>query len=89
MEERLAVFCEPPAPTVRNGAGFLTFGVGVGNPVLAHPVIEAEVRAIAAGGGEADEELVGLQLVKQVEAALEGVLGATQSWPRVLVAPLR
>jgi hypothetical protein len=44
---------------------------------------------LAGGGGEADEELVGFQLVDEVEAALQRVLGALDVRARIFVAPLR
>lgn len=55
--------------------------------MLADPVVEAEIRRTAKADREADEELIGLQLMHQVETAGKRVLGPLDNWPRVLVTP--
>jgi hypothetical protein len=67
----------------------LGLGVGGNDRLLAHPVVEPELGMLAGGGGKANEELVGFQLMDEVEPALQRVLGALDVRARVLVAPLR
>ena len=74
-------------PAIRRGAVLVGLGVGGDDLVLADPVVEAEISSVVGGNGEADEEVVRLQLVDEVESAGERVLGALDEGSWVLVAP--
>ena len=88
VKKELAVRGKEPAPAIRNRAVLVGFGVGGDDLVLAYPVIKANVLRVARGDHEADEELVGLQLVNQVEASFQRMFGPLDELFRTLVAPL-
>ena len=71
------------------GATFLALSVGGRDLVLADPVIEAEIGALTGSGGEANEELVGLELVDEMEVAFQRVLCTLEVGPGIFVAPVR
>src|SRR5579859_1365132 len=87
VKQDLTVVGQKATPSVWRGPVLVGLGVGGEDLVLTDPVVEAEVSSAAAGEGEADEELVGLQLVDEVEAASKSILGALDERSWVLVAP--
>jgi len=87
VQQQLTVSGEKPTPAVGGRATFLALSVGGRDLVLADPVIEAEIAALSCCSGEAHEELVGLQLVDEVEVAFQGVLRTLEVGPRIVVAP--
>jgi hypothetical protein len=89
VDQQLTFLSEKATPPIRRGAMVVRLCVSCGDLVLTDPVIKAEIANIACRNGKADEELVGLQLVHEVEAAGKSVLGTLDERARVLVAPLR
>jgi hypothetical protein len=88
VDQHLAVGRDQAAPPVRDRSALVAFGVGVLNTVLANPVVEAVAWQLACREGNVDEELIGLELVDQMKATLECVLGSPEVLQWFLVKPL-
>src|SRR5712692_3703999 len=83
VDQHLAVGRNQPAPSIRDRSALIAFRVGVLNTVLSDPVVEAVAGQLACGEGKVDEELVGLELMDQVESTLKCVLRSPQVLPRL------
>src|SRR6202165_5535539 len=87
MDQYLAVWCQDPAPSVRDWPPLIAFGVSPLDAVLADPVVKAATREAVRRSSQVDEEMIRLKLVTQGESTFKRGLGASTRGHRFLAQP--